>query len=227
MKILAIETSVGRALSLAVSDNKKIISEQRIEVVEDLSFEIVPALKRLLEKAGLSLDSMDGFAVDVGPGSFTGLRIGLSAAKALSFALHKPLVGISSLDILAESLSCDECQICSIIDAKRSNVYACFYEKKHNQIKRKAAYLLLGVDSLLGMVRRKTIFVGDALFLYREKISQRKKGLAFFAEEKLWQPEIKSLLKLSYGSFARRSLVDPRKIAPIYLYPQECQVRKN
>ncbi len=226
MKILAIDTSVGRNLSLAVSDDAGIISCQKVEPIEDLSLGIVPSIEKLLRKARLSLDLIDGFALSIGPGSFTGLRIGLSCIKALSLATGKPLVGVASLDILAEGLAVDY-QICSVIDAKRKNVYACLYSKKNGKLKINTAYLLMDVDCLLKKINKKTLFVGDALYLYRDKIIQQKNGICFFAEEKFWYPKIGNLVRIAFERFQKGLVDDLGAIVPVYLYPKECQIRKS
>ncbi len=226
MKLLSIDTSVSRNLNLAISEDSSIISEKFIESSQDLSEEIIPAIDELLEKSALSLSSMDGFAFSIGPGSFTGLRIGLSCAKAVSFATGKPLIGVSSLDILANALDAPS-QICSIIDAKRNNVYACLYYKKNGMLKAITPYLLMSVDSLLKKINKKTIFVGDALYLYRDKIIQYKKSFSAFSDAQFWYPKIDSLVKIAYERFKKRQFVNPKSIAPIYLYPRECQVRKS
>lgn len=226
MKILAIDTSLGKNLGLAVADNSRIILKESINFAEELSEEIVPAIERLLKKARLLLNSIDGFALNIGPGSFTGLRIGLSCIKALSLATGKPIVGISSLDILAEGLDVDY-QICSIIDAKRENVYACFYSRKNEKIKPDTAYLLMNINSLLKKIKNKTQLVGDALNLYRDKISRQKKGICFFAGEEFWQPKIENLMKLAYQRFSQKKVDNSETISPIYLYPKECQIRQH
>lgn len=225
MKVLSLDTSVSKNLGLAISQDQSIISQETIESSFDLAEEIVLAIGRFLKKSDLSLNSLDGFAVNVGPGSFTGLRIGLSCVKALSFATGKPLVGVSSLDILASSAETFY-QVCSIIDAKRDNVYACLYTKKLGKLKAVTSYLLMGIDSLIKKINKKTLFVGDGLYLYQHRIEKLKKGFAFFAAEKFRYPQIGNLAKIAYERFAKKLLDDPKTIVPIYLYPKECQIRK-
>jgi len=225
MKILSIDTSVSQVLSLAVSNNSDIIKEEKIVFLEDLSSEIVPRIEKLLREANLSFNLIDGFALDIGPGSFTGLRIGLSCIKAFSFATGKPLVGVSSLDILALGVA-NLLQTCSVIDAKRENVYSCLYVNKNNQLKATTPYFLTSIDCLLRRIRKKTLFVGDALHLYRDKIIRSKREISYFAEEKLWYPRIENLVKLAYARFKNGQFDDVKSIVPVYLYPQECQIKK-
>ncbi|MDP2939578.1 MAG: tRNA (adenosine(37)-N6)-threonylcarbamoyltransferase complex dimerization subunit type 1 TsaB [Candidatus Omnitrophota bacterium] len=227
MKILSIDTSIGQALNLSISDNLNIISKEKIDFVEDLSEETVPAIKRLLGKVNLSINSIDGFAVDVGPGSFTGLRIGVTCAKTLSFATKKPLKGVSSLDILASAIEERRYQICPIIDAKRQNVYSCLYERNDKGLKKITPYLLVNFDKLLKRINKKTMFVGDALKLYKTKIIQQKKRVSFFAKEEFWYPKIENLSKIADIYFKKGYFDNPDSLVPIYLYPKECQIRKT
>lgn len=225
MKILSFDTSIGRNLNLAVSANSEIILKERSDNVDDLAEEIVPAIKQILKRAKLPLSAIDGFAINIGPGSFTGLRIGLSAVKALSLATGKPVVGVSALDILAFGLD-SKGQICAIIDAKRNNIYACFYDKRNAKFRKTTAYTLTTIDCLLRRIKKNTLFVGDALYLYQDKIRQ-KKGLCFFAEENLWLARIENLAEIASMRFQKKSFDDAKSILPIYLYPKECQVRRK
>jgi len=118
MKLLNIDTST-KNLSLAVFDGKKIVRHRNIILNKVLSNKIVPSIERILSDSKIELDQLDGFAVGLGPGSFTSLRIGLSTVKALAFATQKPVVGIPSLDIIAQGCSSGG-TICVVVDAKRS-----------------------------------------------------------------------------------------------------------
>src|SRR3989304_5415259 len=100
MKILSIDTST-KTFSLAVSDGEEILRSRNIKITRVLSSSIIPSIHQILKKAGIALSQLDGFAVGLGPGSFTSLRVGLSTIKAFALATGKPVVGIPSLDVLA------------------------------------------------------------------------------------------------------------------------------
>ena len=137
MNLLAIDTST-KNLSLAVTKKGKVVKFRNVKLTRPLSSSIMPSIKKILNSAGITLSKLDGFAVGLGPGSFTGLRVGLSTIKGLAFATKKPVVGISSLDVLAMNIKEDCAQICTLCDAKRNLVYACLYEKKGATLKRKS-----------------------------------------------------------------------------------------
>src|SRR3989338_11122809 len=129
MNILSIDTS-SKIFSLAFSRNEKILACRSIALKDVLSSAIVPALKKILREARVSLPQLDGFAIGLGPGSFTSLRVGLSTVKAFAFATCKPVVGIPSLDVIAMNAVIDNNEdICVMTDAKRNLIYNCLYEK--------------------------------------------------------------------------------------------------
>ena len=125
MLILALDTSTPAA-SAALVDDAGVRSESNLRPGETHSRTLLPEIDRLLKMEGLTAADMDLVAAGVGPGSFTGLRIGLAAAKGLAWAAGKPLVGVSSLDALAAGLPAEGEQACSVIDARKNQVYCRF-----------------------------------------------------------------------------------------------------
>jgi tRNA threonylcarbamoyladenosine biosynthesis protein TsaB len=161
MNILYLDTS-SKYLSLAVAEDHKILRQTHRLLDRKHSLQLVPMIDKLLRKAKLSLKKIDGFCVGRGPGSFTGLRIGITTIKGLAFVINKPVVAIPSLDILAQNARPfrNRTQICTIVDAKQNKVYACLYQaccvrKKFPnrapdaKIRRKSGYLLLPLCELL------------------------------------------------------------------------------
>jgi tRNA threonylcarbamoyladenosine biosynthesis protein TsaB len=223
MKILAFDTSTAN-FSLALSLDGSVIEEE-LQLGTELSDGIVPAIKSFLQKQDISLKDVDGFAVGIGPGSFTGLRIGLSVAKGFSFALKKPLIGISSLDVLAMNGVNYAQKICCLADAKREKVYAAIYEVRKGRLKRLKPYLLTDIPGLLKQVSGEVWFIGDGINLYRRQIKQGLGKRANFALSGQWFPRAVNLAKLAQARFHSRKFNDIDKLVPIYLYPKECQIR--
>lgn len=215
MKILAWDTSTSN-FSLALSING-VICEDNALLGNSLSERIIPHIEKFLKKHNVALQQLDGIAVGIGPGSFTGLRIGLAAAKGLAMALNKPLVGVSSLDILAMNAQGLGEKVCCVVDAKRGKVYAATYSFSKGRLKRTSPYLLTEIDDLLGKLSRDFCFIGDGVDLLR--------GRANFAPAGSHFPRAGNLAKLAQQKFAARKFDDVVKLVPIYLYPKECQVR--
>lgn len=218
MKILAIDTS-SKFLSIALGDGKDTIKEENYLLDRRHSSLLIPKIKEMLDGSGLSINKINTFVCGLGPGSFTGLRIGVSAVKGLGLALKKPCIGIASIDAIA--LNADSGMIVPIIDAKRENVYSAIYEKKNGRIIRKTDYLLIKVDKLLKKVKKDAIFLGDGISIYKDKI-----GRGIFLEEKYWYPKAGNLIKLALPKIKRTKKCDLAKLEPIYLYPKDCQVKK-
>ena len=234
-KILALDTST-KQFSLAVGDGDKVIARRNVVLNKVLSSSIVPSIDRILSRAKVPLKALDGFAVGLGPGSFTSLRVGLATVKGLAFATRKPVVGISSLDVLAMGgISAGVPQICACMDAKRNLVYACIYGVKDGELKRKSKYLLVPPVELAGRITQDVFFIGDGVGLYKDVISalsQQGKGSpkrrvsSFFAPERLRFPQAKHLLTLAREKFEKKYYDDIDRLVPLYLYPPDCQVQR-
>lgn len=215
MKILAIDTST-HYLSMAVARDARILASRHFKLKKILSSSIIPEIEKILKKTKISLSSLDGFTVGLGPGSFTSLRVGLSTVKALCLATGKNVVGISSLDVIAMNVKGNG-RICVVSDAKRNLLYACFYAKKDDQLTRESGYLLISPQELLSQLSKETILVGDGIKLLGE-------GTRGIGRE---YPQAKNLALLALKRFEQNKFDDVRTLAPLYLYPEDCQVQNK
>ena len=228
MKLLAIDTSTNR-FSVAVSQDEKILAEKNIVLTKVLENSIIPVIDEVLKKAKVSLSQLEGFAVGLGPGSFTSLRVGLSTVKAFCLATGKPVVGISSLDIIADGFRHKGGYICVLTDARRNMVYGCLYQADGESIKRRSDYLLVPVEEILGRISEDTVFAGDAVEIYKGRIISdgKNKFNAVFAPKNSWRPDSRHLIRLSLKRFKVATTDNPHKLLPLYLYPEDCQVNKG
>lgn len=127
MKLLAIDTS-NQAMSIAVMENEKLIGELTTNLKRNHSERLMPAIDALMTELGLDIQEIERVAVAKGPGSYTGLRIGVTTAKTLAWTLNKELVGVSSLKVLAGNVSLTDQYIVPIMDARRGNLYTGLYQ---------------------------------------------------------------------------------------------------
>lgn len=231
MRILYLDTS-SKYLSLAVAEDRKILSKMHRLMDRRHSLQLVPLIDKLLKRAKISLRKIDGFCVGKGPGSFTGLRIGITAIKGLAYVLQKPVVAIPSLDILAQN-ACSVRKdrdlpllICTIVDAKQHQVYACLYQGQNGEVKRKSRYLLLPVKELLSRLKGEVLFLGDAISLYHQEICKNRKIKPTFVDEKHWYPRASQALPLAMARFKQGIFDDANSLVPLYLYPKTCQIKK-
>lgn len=233
MYFLSFETST-KIFSLALSQGEKVLRYRNIKSASVLEDSILPAMDQMLEKANLKLEDLDAFAVGLGPGSFTSLRVGLSTIKALTMVTQKPVVGIPTLDTIAHGVRTADCdEICVLNDARRGNVYAAIYARQApGALKLRSGYLLESLNEVLKKVQGQTLFVGDALkdcrapveAAYRRGPARNNLCKCLFAKEKWWYPQAKEMASLAYERLTRGQYDDAAKLLPIYLYPQDCQV---
>ena len=225
MNILGIDTST-KTLSLAVSRGGKTVRFRNQRLQRPLSSSIMPAVRDILEASGMALERLDGFAVGLGPGSFTSLRVGLATVKGLAFVAKIPVVGISSLDVLAMNASEEEAQVCVLCDAKRHMGYACVYRKTKSGLLRQSDYMLAGIRDILKHVRGKTVFIGDGAALFSQEIKRAKTVTPVFGGPKLALPQARHLITLASERFKLGKADNIDALVPMYLYPEHCQVRR-
>lgn len=216
MKILALETStlVG---SIALIDDNGLICEFTLQVKETHSSQLMPAIDHVLRTAELRPEQLDGFAVALGPGSFTGLRIGLSTAKGLALAASKPLVGISSLEAMAWNLPFCPHLICPMIDARMKEVYAAWFLAKDGKVLRESEDMVTSVSNLLGERKVETVFLGSGAKRYREEISDILGELAHFFSPEIMGARASILGFLALEKLRRGESDDVDTLEPLYI----------
>ena len=165
MIVLAMDTST-RTGSVAVVGENRLIAEYNLNISETHASRLMLMIDEVLKDAHLTITKMDAIAVGLGPGSFTGLRIGIATAKGLAIALNKPIAGIPTLDALAHSLSCTSGLICPILDAKRGEIYAALYRCHGHILQKLTGDLVLPMKELLSRINAQVTFLGDAIDIY-------------------------------------------------------------
>lgn len=174
MKILSLDSATESA-TCAVMSEDKLLGEITFNYKKQHSVILMPMIDILLKNLNLDIDSIDGFVVSKGPGSFTGLRIGVSTIKGLSHGTHKPFISVSSLDALAYNMAYTDGIICPIMDALRGNVYTALYTFSNNNLKRVSDYMLISVENLISLVnehKTQVCFIGDGIYKYKDILIQ-------------------------------------------------------
>lgn len=163
MLILGIDTSAVAA-SAAVINDSKIISETYINTGFTHSQTVMCLIDTALKNAELTFEDIDAVAVSAGPGSFTGIRIGVSAVKGLCFSSDKPCFAVSSLEALANCADITDFVICPVMDARCMQVYCAMFEKKDNKIVRISEDAPKSLEELskeIEKIDKKVLFIGD------------------------------------------------------------------
>ncbi|MDR1122792.1 MAG: tRNA (adenosine(37)-N6)-threonylcarbamoyltransferase complex dimerization subunit type 1 TsaB [Endomicrobium sp.] len=206
MKILAVETS-GNTFSVALNENNITIASCYYEHRHIHSEIIIPSVERLLKNTNISIESIDKFAVSVGPGSFTGIRVGMTAIKTFAQILNKPIAAIDSLMILKNSIIEQKgVKIVAAIDALRSEVYI----KQKNQI------IIKNIDLFiknLKMCKNKILIVGNASEIYREKFIKSLGKYSVSLPHIMNVPKAEVLASLAYSLPA----LNYTDIKPLYI----------
>lgn len=221
MKILAVDTTT-KILTLGVY-NDGVEAEYNLEVGRLLSYVLDKSVERVCDAYGVALQEIDYFALGLGPGSFTGMRVGIAFVKGLSWANNKPIIGISTLDIMAQNIIGNGRPIISAIDAKRNLIYACIYKEKSGQLRKISPYMLLSIDALLKKSPKGSIILGDAIGLYKEKLRKGVEG-ALLLDKEFWYPKAHNITALALQKITEGKLYSAFNVKPIYLYPKECQI---
>jgi len=182
MIILGIETATMTG-GLALMDERKLIAEYTLNMKTTHSSRLMPALDWILKDASLDKRQIEGIAISIGPGSFTGLRIGLATAKGLALGLNIPLIGIGTLDALAHNIPYPAYQVCAVLDARKKEVYSALYQRENDVLVRKNHYQAISPAELVDQIHEKTIMLGDAIDIYGEYFKEKLDDLVVFAPD--------------------------------------------
>ena len=213
MKILGMDTT-GAVCTVAVADGEKIVSEIYVERQMVHSRQLMPMVDQCLALAGMDSGAMDVLGVSVGPGSFTGVRIGVCAAKGLAHATGKPLAAISTLEALAANVADLGGQaVCPLIDARNGNVYGAVFSGGVRETEDIALHIDEFLQKLAG---RRALFLGDGARVLEAQIRE-KIPEASFAPPQLAMQRAGSVCLLAARAAREGRLAGYRDVAPNYL----------
>jgi tRNA threonylcarbamoyl adenosine modification protein YeaZ len=181
MIVLSIDSS-SLVTTVALLKDEHILGEYTLNFKREHSVILMEKVEMLLKDCEVDISEVDGFVVSKGPGSFTGLRIGMATVKGLSMGSNKPYVSISSLDALANSLLTFNGIICPIMDALRDSVYTCLYKNVNGKLTKISDYCALSLDELAELLNKKgenVIFTGDGVNKHKDFLSTNVKNAIF------------------------------------------------
>jgi tRNA threonylcarbamoyladenosine biosynthesis protein TsaB len=212
MYILALDTS-GGVCSAAVLKDEKILSEMYVDNKKTHSESIAPMADLCLKEAGMGIKDINLFCCAAGPGSFTGIRIGVAMIKAFSQASGKPAVGVNTLDALAENLRGTDEIVCAVIDARRGEVYTASYIDGKSISEYRAVMLDEVLCELSG---KKAVFVGDGAVNYRDKILSGSDGFRI-AHPGIVLQRAGSVGLVAYSIYKTGNITDSYTLEPFYI----------
>ena len=224
MKLLAVDTST-RACSVAVVDQDRLACEITTGPAGTHSTHLLSLIRTALALAEMELHGLDGLAVCVGPGSFTGLRIGVSTVKGLAFATAKPVAAVSSLEALAQPWLPWPHLICAMLDARKGEVYAARYRARDGHLEREGREAVLSTEEALDGIHETCLFVGDGASRYREPIGVRLGPLALFPAAGQDIIRASSVAALAQVQFARKEIEDLDRLVPRYVRHSDAELK--
>ncbi|MCT4566337.1 MAG: tRNA (adenosine(37)-N6)-threonylcarbamoyltransferase complex dimerization subunit type 1 TsaB [Maledivibacter sp.] len=227
MKILAIDTS-SLVASVAVMNEEKLFGEYTINSGLTHSQKLMPIIDQLLSSLELSMKDIELIAVSRGPGSFTGVRIGIATVKGLAHGWNIPVVGVSSLEGLAYNIKYGNDLICPIMDARRNQVYTGVYKWVNYNLIDIVKEAPLSIDELMDKLREreeKVIFLGDGLGRYKEDIITGLGEKALFAPSYVNMQKSSSIAQLAFDKINKGDLKPEShlSIVPVYLRKSEAE----
>lgn len=179
LKLLSLSTA-EQGCSLAVVDGLELICEEYWLDRQTHSKRILGMVKHMLEhRAKMSIDDIDAFVVAKGPGSFTGLRIGISVIKGLAYGLGKPAIGVSSLDGIAFQYTYASIPVCVMMDARRNEVYSALYQFENGVLRSKTIEEVASPEQVAEKYAGQALYVGSGSNVYRELIEQKAASPVF------------------------------------------------
>jgi len=225
MRLLAIDTSTSVA-GVCILENNKVLAELNINNDKKThSQKLLPSIDNLMNEFGFKVSDFDVFAAVKGPGSFTGLRIGITTIKTFAYVYNKPIVGVPTLDVLAYNFPFVDKLVCPIIDARNSQVYTAIY-KNNGTLGRITDFLGIHVEELVQLLinyNEDVIFVGDGIDSNIEFLKENLNNKCYFATDNLKYQKASSVAVLANNMFIDGLIEDSMSLKPFYLRKSQAE----
>lgn len=223
MKILAVDTATT-SCSVAVVDQTSICAELTTLKKQTHSKHLMTSIDSVLKSAGFRVGDLDGLAVTIGPGSFTGLRIGIATIKGIASAVDKPVVGISSLEALACQCTDRSYLICPLLDARKSEVYGVTYRFSEDCLIQQTAPCAVKPEAFVRKINEPCVFIGSGAQLYQKKIQDALGGNAYFVPDKQNIIRASTIALLSLKKFKINDTVGVGDLIPLYIRKSDAEL---
>ncbi|SHI50837.1 tRNA threonylcarbamoyladenosine biosynthesis protein TsaB [Malonomonas rubra DSM 5091] len=225
-KILAVDTS-SMTGSVALCEGDKLVAESLLNVRATHSEKLLQQIDLLLQEAGWKLNDVDLLVAVTGPGSFTGLRIGIATVKGLAQVLNKPVVGVSSLQMVALNVPVNPLPVCVFIDARKKEVYTQQFDVSHDFPVALNAAQVLPPERVLEALPQRVVLVGDAVPLYRSLIEEQQEDTLLLAPATAHQPRASQAAWLGLQNYLRGEVIGPVELLPTYIRPSDAELSKT
>jgi len=224
LRILGIDTATMIS-GIGVVDKGKILTDFRYDVKLTHSEVLLSHIDKLLKAVKVELQELDGISISLGPGSFTGLRIGLATAKGICFASGKPLVGVSTLDALAFMARGCKYPVVPIIDAKKYQIYAAVYDAGGEGIRRRSPYLAVELSELIKKIPQEVAFTGPGIEKFRPQLTKAMGRGAHFLRGEKTLPSGAAVAFLGWEKLKKEKPENLFSLEPIYVRKSEAELK--
>lgn len=223
--ILALETATLCG-SVALVSQDRCLAEFSLQTGETHSRRLLAGVDWLLQETNIDWPTIDAVAVSLGPGSFTGLRIGLATAKGLVLAGGAKLIGVGTLDGLAAQLfAAGDILICPVLDARKKEVYCGFYKCDDQGIPRlQGQYLVISPDELCGRIDEPVVLLGDGATFYGGLFQEKLAHFLKVVPAQVYFPRAATIGLLALEKWQQEEFLDPAGAEPIYIRPSEAEL---
>lgn len=225
VNILHLDTSTA-VFSVALTRNETVIGEFCGDAGPAASAKIPDHIQALLQQASLTMHDLHGFSVTVGPGAFTGVRVGIALVKGMAYATDRPVVALSSLELLALNARGSAIPVCAMLDARRGEVYSAVY-RFADGMDPVQPEMAVSPAELLDGLEGEPLFIGDGALRYQDLIIERFGGNARFAEEHLHRPKASAGAAMVLTRLQAGQTVSPLDLAPCYLRLPEAEINRR
>lgn len=228
MNILALD-STAEVCTVALCSDERLVAEMTVNTGNTHSQTLLPIVEQVLKITETSLDDVDLFACSTGPGSFTGVRIGVSTLKGLAYGRNKPCVSVSTLDALAYNLIGFDGIVCPVMNARRSQVYNALYECRGGKLTRLCPDRAIAIEELDRELAEK--FPDERIYLCGDGYAITERGFkatsVFHVPERLRYASGYSVAACALDRFGMGQALTDATIVPIYLRPSQAERERN
>lgn len=224
MKILALDSS-GPNCSVSLVEDEKVIANFNLNNGITHSETLVPLIDELFKFSKMSINEVDAFACSIGPGSFTGLRIGIATIKGFALSLNKPVISVPTLHSLAYNVPYFDGIVCTVLDARNDNVYSALFNVK-GKPEMIGDYITDTIDTLISELKKynsNILFVGDGSVSFKERFENEFKERAFFMPSHLNEQTALSVAKAAYDKALLNDYDSVDAMHPLYLRKSQAE----
>jgi tRNA threonylcarbamoyladenosine biosynthesis protein TsaB len=223
MYILGIETATKTG-GVAIVSEDGVLAEYTLNIEVTHSERLMSTVDRVFKDTGLRMASIDGFGVSIGPGSFTGLRIGLSTVKGLAFTTGKPVAAVPTLKALAWNMPYARYPVCPLLDARKKEVYAALYRYEGRELVQELLETVLPLAELAERVVGEVLFTGEGARLFAGDIERLFAGRAHLAPRSATVPSAASIAEIALGMINVGRQTGPDGLSPMYIRRPEAEL---